>query len=120
MELVRLSGPGAGTWGFLFGHRRVGRIYVEKLFPIGPEHSGDPGELFQRFQAVTDPAVVGLFVRGASAELAGMALGPAFCGRLYVEMGPEGPAVKMKCGLIDFDGRFFLAPVRTFSGRGDR
>lgn len=119
-DLLRLSGFGVGTWGLLFGHVRMGRTYVERLFPIGPEQSGDPGELFERFKAVTGLTAVGLFVQGASTELSRKALGPAFCGRLYVEIGPDGPGEKMNCGLVDFDGRFFLAPVRTFSDRGDR
>ncbi len=113
LDLLRLDGPVAAMWGLLFGHRLGDTICVERLAPLGPVPVGDPSFLFRERAEASGRPVVGLFTQGRPPETDMSVLGPAFCGELYLEIGRAGSGEGLTCGLVDFDGRFLLSPVKT-------
>jgi len=117
IEILRLTRPQTGTWGLIFGHNRGSRVYIERLFPAGKNPPRNLSLLFSNIGKASARTPNGLFVFGSSSAIKKAVLGPAFCGKLFSEISPAGLEKRLKFHIVDFDGAFFLSPVRTAAGR---
>lgn len=113
LALIRMVRPAAGTWGVVFGHDRGGRIYIEGFSTAGRKPPADPAAFFATERGRSGYSAEGIFVIGRSADWKKAVLGPAFCGRLFVEIGPAGGsgAAGLKFFRVAYNGAFRLEPV---------
>ncbi|MGD1010258.1 MAG: hypothetical protein ABR951_08935 [Candidatus Aminicenantales bacterium] len=108
--------PQPPAWGFLVGHKRGRRVFVERLFPACGTPIPPPPERFDELDRLLGRKVVGLFaVRPGPAFKRSLA-GPYFYGRLFldVRLSRRGPIVRPF--VVDFARKFFLAPVLLETG----
>jgi len=111
IEALGIVRPGGPAWGFLIGHKRGFRFFVEKVLAAG---SGDPGTAGRRFKEVErlwPGRVIGLFAVRAGAPLRKALLGPFFYGKLFVELRLRGRRPEVRPFIVEFDGKFLLVPV---------
>jgi hypothetical protein len=103
--------PGPAAWGFLVGHKRGRRVFVERLFPACESAVPPPAERLDELDRLLGRKVVGLFAIRPGPAFKRSLLGPYFCGRLFLEvrLSKKGPAVRLF--VVDFARKFFLAPV---------
>ena len=112
IEALAAFRPKPGAWGALVGHRRGPRIVVERAV-LGGAPGTRPDE--------TTPAVldrifpgrlVGLAVVRPGPAFRRAVLGPAWYGRVVLSVtGPAAGAI-LRPALVEYERRFFLAPVR--------
>lgn len=117
LEVLNRLRPAPNTWGFLIGHTRGPRILVERLFTAGAGAVlPSPAEL-DAIDRGLGRRMVGLFAVRPTAAFRKAAAGPYFYGRLFFDIRPSMKAPLLKPFVVDFNGRFVLAPVAPERGR---
>ncbi len=113
LESFAAFGPGPGVWGVLIGHRRGPRTIVEKVAAgcCGPARPPD-GPALARFDAIWPGRVIGLAAVRPGAAFKRAALGPAWYGRIVLTLAGRAASPAWSAFVVEFDGRFFLDPVR--------
>jgi hypothetical protein len=108
--------PGPPAWGFLVGHKRGHRVFVERLFPACSAALPPPAERLDELDRLLGRRVVGLFAVRPGAGLKKSLLGPYFYGRVFLDVRfpKSGPVVRPF--VVEFDRAFFLAPVGLLPG----
>jgi hypothetical protein len=117
LDVLNRLRPFPTAWGFLLGHRRGPRVFVERLFPAGAGAAlPPPGEL-DEIDRGFGRRIVGLFAVRPSPAFRRSVAGPYFYGRLVLEVRPakNGPALKLF--VVEFDRKFVLAPAVVRHGR---
>ncbi len=110
LEALGLLRPPRGTWGLLLGHERGFRLYVERLFSLGP--TGSPSvELREEWDRIWDGRVIGFFAFRPDASFKKALLGPGFYRQLYLEAGGSRNRPNFKAFAVDHKDRFFLSPL---------
>lgn len=111
LEVLNRLRPRPNTWGFLVGHARGPRVFVERLFTAGAGAGlPSPAEL-DAIDLALGRRMVGLFAVRPSAAFRKSVLGPYFYGRLVLDVRPSRKAPVLKPLAVEFDGKFRLAPV---------
>jgi hypothetical protein len=101
----------SGQCGYLIGHRRGPRVYVEAIIPAGKGHSF-PIEQFHLLDDVYDGRTVGFFFFGGGRRAERRILQPFAYGKIVLEARPGGRrAPALKAFSVEYDGRFTLSPV---------
>jgi hypothetical protein len=119
LEALRILQPPSGTWGFLLGHERGFRLFVERLFPAG--RSGLPsGEMWRDLNRVWNGRAIGFFSHRPAAAFKKRLLGPEFFGKLYLETGVSGNRPGLRAYAVDHKGRFFFSPLALKSSPKER
>ena len=97
--------------GYLIGHRRGPRYYVESVVPSVGSQGFSYAEV-QSLDRIFDGRTIGFFVLGGSAKAWSLRAGPFACGRLALEAkrGP-GSGLRFKAFAIDYERGFVLSPV---------
>ena len=117
LEVLNRLRPAPPAWGFLIGHKRGPRVFVERLFPAGAGSVlPSPGEL-DEIDRGFGRKVVGLFAVRPSAAFRKSVAGPYFYGRLVLEVRPARKGVALRSFVVEFDRKFVLAPVALRHGR---
>ena len=95
--------------GFLIGHRRGPRHFVESVVPAGSDcpFSCDQVRILDR---LFEGPVAGFFIIGGGRKLRDRLLEPQACGKLLLVAGP-GRDAALKAYIVEFDGRFRLSPI---------
>lgn len=101
----------ASVHGYLIGHRRGPRYYVESVVPSVGSRGFSYTDV-QRLDRIFGGRTIGFFVIGGSAKARSLGAGPFACGRLVLEAkrGP-GPGLRFKAFAVDYERGFVLSPV---------
>lgn len=111
IRALGIIGPGAPAWGFLIGHRRGPRFFVEKVLVAG---RCDPDSAVRRFretEGLWPGRVVGLYAVRPGPDIKRAVLGPFFYGKLFVELrfARKGPVIRPF--VVEFADRFRFEPI---------
>jgi len=105
----------SGQCGYLIGHRRGPRVYVEAVIAAGKGHTFSVEE-FHLLDDIYDGRTVGFFFLGGGRSAESRVLQPFAYGKIVLEVRPGGrrnPAIKVFS--IEHDGRFTLSPIALAS-----
>jgi hypothetical protein len=111
IEALRAFGPKPGTWGVAVGHLRGRRFIVEKIVPAGRPGAGPDERLLERLDAVWPGRTIGLVAVRPGAAFRKAARGPAWYGKLVLELAGTAAAPVVRPSVVEFERRFFLAPI---------
>jgi hypothetical protein len=111
IEALRAFGPMPGTWGVLVGHKRGPRFIVEKIVPAGRPGAAPDELLIERLDAVWPGRTIGLVAVRPGAAFRKAARGPAWYGKLILELAGPAAAPVIGASVIEFDRRFFLSRI---------
>ena len=112
VEALRAFRPRPGTWGVLVGHRRGPRFIVEKIMAAGAPGTVPGEELLERLDTVWPGRTVGLVAVRPGAAFKKAARGPAWYGKLVLEIAGTARAPVLRPFVVEFERRFFLDPIR--------
>jgi hypothetical protein len=101
----------SGQCGYLIGHRRGPRVYVEAVIPAGKGHAFAV-EQFHFLDDLYDGRTVGFFFLGGCRSAENRVLQPFGFGKVVLKArsgGRRTPA--LKAFIIEHDGRFTLSPI---------
>jgi hypothetical protein len=111
LEAIRAFRPRPGMWGVLVGHRRGSRFIVEKVLAAG-EPGTVPGEkLLERLDTVWPGRTIGLIAVRPGAALKKAVCGPAWYGKLVLEIAGTARAPVIRPFVVEFERKFFLEPI---------
>jgi hypothetical protein len=111
LEALRAFRPRPGAWGALVGHMRGFRFIVEKAVPAGAPGTV-PGEgLLERLDAVWPGRTIGLIAVRPGAAFRRAARGPAWYGKLVLELAGTARAPVVRPFVVEFERGFFLDPI---------
>jgi len=111
MEALRAFKPKPGTWGVVVGHMRGRRFIVEKVVPAGrPGTLPDEG-LLAGLDAVWPGRTIGLVAVRPGAAFRKAVCGPAWYGKLVLELAGPAAAPVIRPSVVEFERRFFLVPI---------
>ncbi len=113
LEALRILRSASGTWGFLLGHVRGSRFFVERAFPAGRAAVPAAGP-WAGLDKLWDGSVLGVFAHRPSASFKKRLLEPRFFGKLYLEAGISANRVRPKAYTVEHKGgfRFSALPLR--------
>jgi hypothetical protein len=101
----------SGACGYLIGHRRGPRVYVEAVIPAGRGHAFGI-EQFHLLDDLYDGRAVGFFFFRGGRRAESRILQPFAYGKIVLEARPGGRrAPALKAFSVEYDGRFTLSPV---------
>ncbi len=108
---VRRIAPAGGSRGFLLGHRRGDRVYVESILP-SPSPAWPTLEAFYGLDADLGKKIIGFYLCGTARTAGKALLRPFGTGKVLVEIsGPEGKNPRVSGAEIDYDGRFLFRKI---------
>jgi len=111
LEALRALRPKPGTWGALIGHRRGPRFIVEKIVAAGSPGTAPDAATLEGLDAVWPGRTVGLVAIRPGAAFKKAVLGPAWYGKVLLEVaGMSGPS-KLRASVVEFERRFDLSPL---------
>lgn len=98
--------------GFLIGHKRGHRFFVEKIFPL-PKGFRPTLENYHGLNQLLGGKIIGFFAFPAEAKHRQRLLQPFVCGKLFlgVRLNKRG-ILNFQSLVIDYDDRFFAAPIK--------
>ena len=111
IEALRIARPAASTWGFLIGHKRGFRFIVEKVFTAGSGRALPDERVLAGLDRIWPGGVIGLFAVRLNAAFKKAVLGPAWYGKLVLDLGSSARKQSVRPFVVEFEQRFFLAPV---------
>jgi hypothetical protein len=109
LEALALLG---GTRGYIIGHRRGPRFFVESFAPSAGSRAFS-GEDLRHLEHVLGAGVIGFFAVGPGRAAAKKeTLQPFGCGKLFLEARPRrGQSFELRAFAVEFDGKFRHEPV---------
>ena len=111
VEALKAFRPRPGTWGVLVGHRRGSRFIVEKVLTAGSPGTVPGEELLDRLDAVWPGRTIGLITVRPGAAFRRAARGPAWYGKLVLELAGTARSLVLRSFVVEFEQRFFLDPI---------
>jgi hypothetical protein len=101
-----------GLSGFLIGHKRGHRFFVERIFPL-PKGFRPTLENYESLNRLLDGKIIGFFAFPAGTKDKEQMLQPFACGKLFlgVRLSKKG-SLNFQSLVIDYDGHFFTAPIK--------
>ncbi|MBN1272472.1 MAG: hypothetical protein JXB26_09390 [Candidatus Aminicenantes bacterium] len=109
-SILNISGSLPQASGFLLGHKRGHRFYIEKILNTGKDLSS----LISRFYEVDrlcDGLIVGFFTSLPDQNTLNKVLAPFSCGMLLVKVIPQEKKPAIEAYMIDYEGEFILTPL---------
>jgi hypothetical protein len=111
IEALRVVRPADSAWGILIGHKRGFRFIVETVFPAGSGRALPSERLLAGLDGIWPGGVIGLFAVRPGAAFKKAILGPAWYGKLVLDLGSTARKPSIQPSIVEFKRRFFLAPV---------
>jgi hypothetical protein len=111
IEAMGVFKPRPGAWGVLIGHKRGPRFIVEKIFPLGNPGAAPDERLLEGLEHVWPGGTIGLVAVRPSPMLKKAALGPAWFGKLVLQITGTAKAPVLRSSVVGFEGKFRLVPV---------
>lgn len=101
-----------GLSGFLIGHKRGHRFFVERIFPL-PKGFRPTLENYYSLNQLLDGKIIGFFAFPAEAKDTQQVLQPFACGKLFlsVRLSKRG-SLSFQSLVVEYDGHFFAAPIK--------
>ncbi|MHB8053750.1 MAG: hypothetical protein ACYDH3_00645 [Candidatus Aminicenantales bacterium] len=120
LRAVRRLGAAKGCRGFLLGHRRGDRIYVENA--LASPSAGWPSlKSFYELDADLGGKIIGFFLFGPAAASRKPLLQPFGTGKVLIESAARsGVKAGFRGALIDYRDRFEFRPLPVIAERPDR
>ncbi len=103
--------PRRGTWGVVVGHRRGSRFIVEKLLPAGNPGTVPDERMLAGLEMIWAGRIIGLLAVRPGAALRKALLGPAWYGKLVLQVTGPAKAPVFRSSVVEFKRNFFLEPV---------
>lgn len=120
LRAVRRLARASGARGFLLGHRRGDRVYIESALP-SPANTWPALDSFYALDAELGGKTVGFFILRAAAAARKALLQPFGTGKVLIEIGTRvGSKANFRGALIDYRERFVFKPLRVIAERPDR
>jgi hypothetical protein len=117
LGIIRPKTPG---WGFLIGHKRGSRFFVEKILAAGNAGPGTAARRSREIERLWPGKVIGLFAIRPGAELKRALMGPFFYGKLFVELRFAGNRPGARPFIVEFERKFRLTPIPLEPGAGGK
>lgn len=112
LNALSTMAPGKKLWGFLIGHKRGHRFFVEKILPA-PSGFRLNLDNFARLDLLFQDKIIGFFSLGGGAKERKELYHPFACGKMYLDGRPSRRKnLRFKAFFIDFKGRFVLEPIK--------
>lgn len=112
LEALRAFRPRPGTWGVLAGHRRGPRFIVEKIMAAGAPGTVPGEDLLERLDAAWPGGrTIGLIAVRPGAAFKRAARGPAWYGKLVLEIAGTAREPVLRPFVVEFEREFFLEPI---------
>ncbi len=119
LEALSLVAGRSLVFGFLIGHRRGHRFFVEKVLPA-PRGSSLSAELFFKLDKALEGGIIGFFgLRARPRHLRGI-LSPCGFGKLYLEIDPDSRKKARRSFVIDYEKKFRLRPILLKTDRKEK
>ncbi len=99
--------------GFLIGHRRGPRHFVESIVPAGADCPFSCAQV-RILERLFEGRVAGFYIIGKGRGLRDRLLEPQACGKLLLVASP-GRDAAFKAYTVEFDGKFRLSPIPLIS-----
>jgi len=117
---VRRLARASSARGFLLGHRRGDRIYVESALP-SPVNKWPSLDSFYELDAELGGKIIGFFIFRAAAAARKPLLQPFGTGKVLIEIGTRGGSkADFRGALIDYRDRFEFQVISVIAERPDR
>jgi len=101
--------------GFLIGHKRGYRFFVEKILPSMPGYFPSL-EKYQELDQLLDGKLLGFFSFKPDEKKIKKILAPFACGKLLLKITPgQQNKLTIQPYVIDFEKEFFLLPIKLKS-----
>jgi hypothetical protein len=101
--------------GFLLGHMRGHRFFVEKIFPTQKGFFSSQEQFLSLNQHFSD-RVIGFFSFNPDDRRAKKILAPLTQGKLYLSINSQSKnTLDIRSYRVDFKERFYLSPIRLKS-----
>ncbi len=96
--------------GYLLGHNRGPRVFIEKTWPARKGFFRRPAD-YWKIEPAFAGRVVGFFSYQPETARPAKLLQPLACGKVYlkINLSPKN-SLRLKCFFIEFNGRFRLSP----------
>jgi hypothetical protein len=111
LEALRVFRPKPGTWGALIGHVRGRRFIVEKVVPAGRPGTVPDEGLLAGLDALWPGRTIGLTAVRPGAAFRRAVRGPAWYGKLVLELAGTAAAPVIRPSVVEYDRKFLLAPI---------
>jgi hypothetical protein len=107
LEALRRLAPRRATLGFLLGHTRGHRFFVENIFPA-PSRAWPSLDEFYGLDRLFEGRIIGFFAFRQDEKIKRHLLAPFAVGKAYLEISPSRVPGKIRAAasVVDFDGRF--------------
>jgi len=105
IDALDLISPGKHLSGFLLGHKRGKRYYIEALLPA-PRGFHPNSENIISLDRLFDDRIIGFFSLGPRSETGKDLLQPFASGRMFLEALPNKRGLRFRASRIDYRGRF--------------
>jgi hypothetical protein len=112
-----LTSPRSSSDGFLIGHKRGHRFFVEKIFPSLPGFFPSLKK-YHELDQLFSGKLLGFFSFNPDEKKIKKILAPFACGKLFLEVNSnQKKKMTIKSYVIDYENEFFLLPVKL-TGHG--
>jgi hypothetical protein len=111
IETLRAFRPRPGTWGVIIGHRRGSRFIVEKIVAAGNPGTVPDERILGKLGEIWPGRIVGIAAVRPGATFKTALLGPAWYGKLVLQMAGPANAPVIRASLVEFKRNFFLDPI---------
>ncbi|MCX7973462.1 MAG: hypothetical protein N3B16_03070 [Candidatus Aminicenantes bacterium] len=109
-KALSLFSPKRFQAGFLLGHTRGPRIYIEKIWPT-KEGFKQAAKIYWDLERILGEEIVGFFIYSSSNRCLSSILKPFACGKILIEIDSnKNNPISLKCSVIDFSQSFRLLP----------
>lgn len=110
IKALSLSSAKKFQAGFLLGHTRGPRIYIEKIWPSN-EGFKQAAKIYWQLEKTLGQEIVGFFLFPSFGRAWLSILKPFAFGKILMEINlKENGAFSFKCSLVDFQHAFCLVP----------
>lgn len=117
LQAVSLLRTPSASDGFLIGHIRGHRFFVEKAFVTGRGFFPSPEE-YTRLNRHFEERILGFFTFSGEERRIKRILGPFSHGKLLLQIETiDPPKIQIRAWLIEFDKDFYLSPIRLKSSK---
>lgn len=111
IEALGIIRPSTPAWGFLIGHERGRRVFIEKALAAAGAEPDTAARRFREVERLWPGKVVGLYAIRPPAELKRAVLGPFFYQKLFVELRFPRGRPEVRPFVVEHEGRFRLVPL---------
>ena len=111
IDALRVFRPRPGTWGVVVGHRRGPRFIVEKVLTAGSPGTVPDERLLAEVEKVWPGRIIGIVVVRPDAVLKKAVLGPAWYGKLVLELAGPVKAPVLSLHVVEFKRSFFFDSI---------